>query len=276
MPSLRSFIRFAPALLVLWSDVALAGPVERMADIAVHPTNPDVIVVRYAFGGTGLLYSSDGGHNFSLLCASAIDSTRPKADGPVVVGSDSHVFVGTFDTLWEDNGKGCGWASVPEIKGRWTTDMTIDASDPTRLLAISGNGGEGVKNSIMRRDASGKWTEIGTQDPIGLTSVRTVKTQKGLRIYESALRVDPSMEQPIYLLRYSDDDGKTWTENPLPVPMKNGSFKLEAVDPSNPERVLVVEHHDKANDYLFLSRDAGKNFESYLEVSDLGALTFAP
>src|SRR5688572_19249737 len=116
---------------LLVASVAHAGPVERFADIALHPSNPDVMVVRYINGGSGLLYTSDGGKSFRLLCASAI--ARDKPNGPTAIASDGRVLIGTFNGMWQDDGQGCSWSTVAPAQGRWITDFAVDPSNPARM-----------------------------------------------------------------------------------------------------------------------------------------------
>ena len=46
------------------------------------------------------------------------------------------------------------------------------------------------------------------------------------------------MRRPNYLIRYSDDDAETFTE--FPFGGTDGNLRLQAVDPSNPDRVIAV------------------------------------
>lgn len=274
--SLRSpILWFACSLLSCIASVAYAGPVERMADIALHPTDPDRMVVRYLNGGSGLLYTSDGGRSFRLLCASAIDINKPS--GPIALAGDGQLVMAEFKGLRQDDGQGCGWRVVPELAGRRMTDLTNDPTNPARILAISGTG-EDAQNGIIRRDESQQWADYGTQEPVILTRIVAAKTMSGLRLYASALRVqmaaDGGMLETKYLVRMSDDEGKTWTEHA--VEAKDGSFRLEGVDPTNPDRILGSISREGKPDDLLLSRDRGQTFTPYIALTDLGGLTFAP
>lgn len=276
MSCLRFCISCVFATTFLVSSIVHAGPVERMADIALHPSNPDVVVVHYLNGGTGLLYSSDAGRSFRLLCALAIHKDKPS--GPMAIADDGHVLVGIFRGLWEDSGAGCGWSLAPPLEGRWITDVQVDPASAA-ILAITGNGGDGAMNGVVRREGPGRWTDLGVREPVGLTRLRVTKTPAGLRLYTSALRVipvdDAGMIGTKYFTRFSDDDGKTWEEHEFTA---GGTepFRLEAVDPTNPDRVIGSVQRAGSPDSLFLSRDKGATFTPYLEVADLGAIIFAP
>jgi hypothetical protein len=247
-----------------------------MADIAVHPSKPDVMVLRYVNGGTGLLYTTDGGKSFRLLCASAIDVEKPT--GPIAISNDGHVLMGEFDGLWQDNGEGCEWSKPAPLVDRWITDLVTDPANEARVLAVSGNGDTGAKNGISRRDESGQWNDVGSRDEINVTRVRAIKTTSGVRIYESAIRVqtptDGGPPEAKYLVRVSNDDGQTWKENEVAV--TNGSFRLEAIDPTNPDRIIGSISRTSTPDELLVSRDQGATFTPYGELTEVGALVMAP
>ena len=263
--------------VALQASTAFAGPVERMFEIAHHPSNPDGIVVRYQFGGTGLLFSRDGGRSFRLLCASAIDMARP--GGPITLTQDGHLLMGTFDGVWQDDGKGCAWGLVEPLRTRWITDFAHHPLDPSSTLAVTSNGGEGASNGIARRDGSGGWTDLGLREPVQISRVRATKTPTGMRIYESVFRtelmsMDGGLPQTMYAIRVSDDEGKTWREHPQML--SPGSVRIEAIDPSNPDRILVSASSPMAGATLFVSSDQGTAFTEYLKLSAFGGVTFAP
>ena len=277
MLSIRVVLRIAIGFAVLQAATTVqAGPVERMTDVAVHPTNPDVMVVHYEFGGTGLLYTRDRGRSFRLLCANAIDKQRPS--GPIALTHDGHLLIGTFDGIWQDDGLGCGWSIVEAAERRWYADFTHDPTNPEITFAVSSNGG-GAENGIMRRDEAGKWTQLGKRESALITRVRATKTPAGMRIYETAARLGPMMAdgglgETEYVVRVSDDNGETWREHPLKL--GTGSYRLEAIDPQNPDRLLISLTVAGAAGTVFLSSDQGANFAPYLPVSGLGGLTMAP
>jgi hypothetical protein len=272
----RAALRFGPALVLLIANVAHAGPVERMADLALHPTNPDMMVMRYVNGGTGLVYTSDGGKTFKLLCAAAIDLNKP--NGATAITSEGHVLIGTFDGLWEDDGHGCNWKTVDSLKGRWITDLVTDPTNPMRMLGVSGNGGAGIRNGLSELKGTEPWADLGTRDELGITRVRAVKNGSSMRLYQSALRVAMGMDgmtpEAKYLIRVSDDQGQTWKESEVPV--MNGSLRLEAIDPTNPDRVIASVARENMPDDILVSSDQGKTFKTYLTVSDFGGIAFAP
>jgi uncharacterized protein (TIGR03382 family) len=115
---------------------------------------------------------------------------------------------------------------------------------------------------------------------------------KTVRFYESAVRgtytvaaADGGMgdELPKYVIRYSDDLGKTWTEHEFG--MTDGAVRLLAVDPTDGNRIVVGVLRDQTNaegvslpDDILYSDTAGKpgSFETIGQVTELGGASFAP
>jgi hypothetical protein len=56
----------------------------------------------------------------------------------------------------------------------------------------------------------------------------------------------------------------------------DGTMRLEAVDPTNPDRIVVSIDRTTMPDTILVSNDQGKTFSDYLTLTDLGGLTFAP
>src|SRR4051812_37163253 len=71
----RGVLGFALGLALALPPVStvFAGPVEILEAVAISPSDPDVIVIRYRYAGGGVLVSRDGGKTFSFVCNSAID-----------------------------------------------------------------------------------------------------------------------------------------------------------------------------------------------------------
>ena len=282
----------AIALVLTLSGVAHAGPVEALVQVALHPKDPNVMVLRYEFGGEGIFVTQDGGKSWSYVCNTYIDPSTNARRGTLAVGNDGALLLGVFDGVWKGDKKGCGWALEPALLDKWVPDLAQDPTDPDMIYAITSNGDPGVLNGIVRRDGSGAWSDFGSKEEMLLTRVRAVAregSQGGLRFYESAVKgmstvtvnvmgVDMPQMVPNYEIRVSDDNAATWEEFPVPSP-EMGSFRLRAVDPSNPDRIVawidrdVTTHND---DSVMVSSDKGKTFTEYMKVTDLGGVEIAP
>src|SRR6185503_9190446 len=84
-----------------------------------------------------------------------------------------------------------------------------------------------------------------------------------------------------YVIRVSDDDGATWTEHVYGA--AGGLLNVQAVDPTNPDRLVIsIERPGDAGplpataDSVLVSSDQGKTFEPYLTVTEIGGVAFAP
>jgi MYXO-CTERM domain-containing protein len=274
---------------------ASAGPVEEIAQLAVNPADPEMMVLRYEYSGDGLFYSRDGGRSFTFVCGSAVDDPSDDAGpliklGPIGVSGDGKVLLGVFGGLWQDDGKGCSWTLEKDeaVVDRWVTDIVAHPSDPEVSFMITSNGGD-AENGIIRRNADGSLTELGTKKAMLISRLRVVEKPDGkLRFYESGVLGQVPVEidggvmttKPSYAIRVSDDDGETWTEHELGV--LDGTMRLEAADPSNPDRIVVSIQRDKDTvtntplpDSVLVSSNMGESFEEWTEVTEFGAIAFS-
>src|SRR5688572_25640837 len=91
---------------------SLAGPVERLAQVLLHPAHPELIAVRYENGGGGLVVSRDGGRSFRLLCGAAMNLEGERVSSAAATG-DGQLVLGTFTGTLRDDGHGCGFTRDP-------------------------------------------------------------------------------------------------------------------------------------------------------------------
>jgi hypothetical protein len=270
----------------------MAGPVEELVQLAVNPADPAMMVLRYEYAGDGLIYSKDGGRTFSFVCGSAVND--PSSDdgpltklGPIGVGGDGKVLVGVFGGVWRDDGKGCSWTREADLIDRWVTDIVPHPSDPAVAFLITSNGGE-VENGVVRRNADGTFTELGTKKAMLISRLRVARLAGGgLRFYQSVVLGQIAVSEdggvmttkPNYAIRVSDDEGATWTEHELGV--LDGAMRLEAIDPTNPDRIVVSISRDRDSttntplpDSLMVSSDQGESFEEWTTITKMGGIAF--
>lgn len=275
MSSSSARAAFICALLVAPS--AEAGPLEELVQVALHPSNPNRMVVRYRYSGEGLFYSDDAGKTWRLLCGQAIEASFASA-GPIAMTDDGTVLMGVFDGLWEGVAGGCIWTKVPLFEGIWVSDVEIDPTNPSAAFAVTGANTAGAMNGVARRDPSGSWSQLGSTDDVMILGLRAVATASGVRLYEDALR---GLGMPLLspVMRVSDDQGQSWTEFPVDTgdaSPTQGSLRLEGVDPSNPDRIVGAFIRADANDTVLVSNDRGQTFTEYLTITDFGGIAFAP
>jgi len=268
------------------THVAHAGPVERMVQVVQHPSDPDTFLLRYEFGGEGFFLTDDGGETWSLICNTFIDPTTQARRGTATIAGDGALLLGVFDGAWKSDARGCSWALDEGIGVRYVSDFAADPTDAGVIYAASSSGGTGITNGILKREGSGNWSEVGTQDELLITTLNVASTGAGLRFYETAVRGTVTRREgayvltlPNYLVRVSDDAGETWQEFPYEAP-EDTTFRIEAVDPSNPDRLLAYIDRDETSgtaDTVLVSLDGGATFSEYIkELSDFGGVAIAP
>ena len=73
----------------------------------------------------------------------------------------------------------------------WVSDLTHHPEDSEQLFAITSNNDGTERNGILRRDARGSWSELGSRTSMMLNKLHVAATPNGLRFYESAIREWP-------------------------------------------------------------------------------------
>ena len=277
------------------ANVAHAGPVEQFVQLALNPKAPDVMLLRYEYGGDGIFYTHDGGKTWTLTCAAALDSALIGGLTAGVAGDGTAMFSGELGgsnfskTLWEGDESGCAFARIGSLADVWISDVQPDPTDDGMLFGVSSGLDNDRRNGLWARKADGVWSAVGPRERVMISRLRIAATDKGTRMYTSALREVPvdnpdagaaKFEYP-FVIRVSDDGGETWDEHVFPIDEK-GSLRLEAVDPRNPDTILVslgvkdaqgVPWED-TTDKLFVSEDRGATFREYMTVSEIGGVVF--
>lgn len=274
----------APFLASQFPATAHAGPVEQLTQLAIDPSNPAHMVVRYYNGGDGEFVSTDGGKTWKLLCDSLLLTDPTIKGGPIVISNDGVMSMGVFTGLWHDDGHSCVWKSEPKYDGLWVGGFALDPKDPNVTYGITSSGGK--QNGLLRRDASGTWSDLGAKADLLLTDVNVVVHGTGRRFYVAGVKgeiisTDGGPPESNYVIRVSDDDGATWTEHVYGG--ANGALRVQGVDPTNPDRIVIsIERPGDAGtlaqtqDSVLVSSDQGATFKPYLTITEIGGVAFAP
>ncbi len=143
------------------------------------------------------------------------------------------------------------------------------------------------QNGVVRRNADGSFTEIGTKKEMLIFRLRTAALPGGgLRIYESAIDGQLEIETdagfrttPNFMLRMSDDEGESWTEQEIGE--IDGTLNVEGIDPTNPDRVVVWIQRQRPSpgaplppDTILVSDDLGATMTEWTTLSDFGGIAF--
>jgi hypothetical protein len=263
----------------------LAGPVEQLVQVALHPSDPNVILLRYVYGGDGLLLTRDGGKSWQLACASMFLDAQTHS-GPTLIAGDGSLWMAVFDALLHGDAHGCGFQHESRYDGEWFGDLTHHPSDPNVVFAVTSTAspmGEHKLNGVLRRDARGEWSDFGTKEEMLAARLHVVTHGSGLRMYVTAVKGQIPTDgglQPNYAVRVSDDDGATWQEFALGA--VDGTFRVQGVDPRNPDRIVATINRPNdaqdgiSDDSVLVSSDRGEHFVEYMKVAEIGGVAFAP
>jgi hypothetical protein len=161
MRSYRAAVAIAPFLALLVPEVARAGRVEEFVQVAVHPSDANVMTVRYAYGGDGSIVTTDGGKSWKMLCNAAVFDYTTTRGGPIVISSDGTTTMGVFSGMWHDDGHACGWSNEPKYDGWWIAAFALDPIDPSTTYAATSSGGKLNGRSAARRTARGPTSAPG-------------------------------------------------------------------------------------------------------------------
>jgi photosystem II stability/assembly factor-like uncharacterized protein len=216
------------------------------------------IFLRTTFG---ILVSRDAGTTWQWICERALGYDG-SWDPPIAVTRDGRLWVGLERGLVSTL-DGCTIDTATELNGEQVKDLTVDPKGDT-LWALTG--APSIAGAIWRRSPSGsdggaaRWQRMGTMpDDINPMTIE-VAPSKPSRIYVSG--------QPYGTVRgwlwRSDDGGKTITgaANALE---HSGPFFIAAVDPKEPNRVLLRHLHTTGSTVL-VTADGGKTFKEVLAM----------
>lgn len=283
IPSVRQLGLALGLSLVGGLSVARAsGPTERIQQVLPHPTDPNLLTVRFGMASSGYLYSKDGGKTFRAMCSTAVD---PEAQGlervrkislrsiaataASTMDSEGRVIFSQYGSLFSDDSTGCTWNRTLEFDERWAFDIQPDPVAAGVVWAAVGTSTEDAVPvttlELARRNADGVWTTVGpivsprTGEVLLDGNMRIIARDGKTRIYVTAnLGSANGYVQHVYV---SDDLGKTWRDSVLPLAQQE--LFLLAIDPQNVDRLVGAIWKDGEADVLLLSENGGRTFAPY-------------
>jgi hypothetical protein len=252
--AVRQSFLIALALLFTTSGALANGRFPQAQSIEGVPgSDGNVLYMRTTFG---VLVSRDSGKSWRWICERAL-GYQGQWDPPIAVTRDGRLWVGLENgmiSVVDD----CTSEPSPELAGETIKDITTDARGET-LYAITG--APEKKSGVWRRPPNGKWEKLGGKgiEDLNLLTIE-VAPSRPQRIYVSG--------EPYEMIRgriyRSDDGGKTFTGDANDLPAQ-GPFFIAAIDPKDPNRVLIRHLHTTGSDVL-LTKDAGKTFTNVLSM----------
>jgi hypothetical protein len=216
------------------------------------PGDPTTLYLRATFG---VLVSHDSGKRWQWICERAL-GYEGQWDPPITVTRDGRLWVGLEDGLVSTR-DGCDLEAAAELDGHTVKDLTTDPNGET-LWAITG--APGKTSFVWRRLPGKKFERLAGMDDTNVMTIEVAPSNPS-RVYVSG--------QPYSTIRgqiyRSNDGGTTFTaqKNRLEA---EGPFFIGAVDPQDPDRILVRHLHGKGSD-LLLSRDGGKKLVNVLSMT---------
>ena len=265
-----------------------AGPVELFTSIEVASGNPDRVVARWINGDGGIFFSSDRAATFGMSCYTTVNgSLMGRSVQAFKTATDGSACVGTVDQMYCSSADGCGWKEAAELNGQWISDFAEDPINKNTLYLVTGTA-EGNNGVWSRESPTAMWKPFGTQLPAWFSRIFVVKNGDGRRVYVSSqenanvegMDGGPPMQIPKYFVRYSDDNGVTWTSHYYGEVPDRTNLRLVGVDPTNPDRIviLLVRTAEQLTDDLFYSDKRGEP-GSYVKIGTVTAfsgITFMP
>ncbi|UCD23144.1 MAG: glycosyl hydrolase, partial [Gemmatimonadota bacterium] len=258
-----------------WTPIFEHQPVSTFGDLAIAPSNSDIIWAgtgeqnnrQSTSWGNGVYRSDDGGQTWTHV---GLDETRHIGEIAVHPTDPNIAYVAALGNLWAPSDErgvykttdgGASWERVLFVDTfTGVVEMVMDPGDPNTLFAATyqrqrrtwGLNGGGPGSGIYRTtDAGASWTELtnglpaGDKGRIGLAIAQT----SGLILNAT---VEHASESGVYR---TEDGGDTWRKvnslNPRPM-----YYSHIYIDPTNADRIYILATS------FYKSEDGGRTFET--------------
>ncbi len=252
--AVRRIVLITFALLCITGAAGANGRFPQAQSIESVPGGDGTLLyMRTTFG---VLVSHDAGKSWRWICERAL-GYQGQWDPPITVTRDGRLWVGLESGI-VSVADGCNAEPSPEIAGQTIKDLTTDPRGET-IWAIAG--APDKKSTLFRRAPGGTFEKLDAKglEELNLLTIE-IAPSRPQRIYVSGEPYDTIRGR----LYRSDDGGKTFTGEANDLPAQ-GPFFIAAVDPKDPNRVLVRHLHTTGSDVL-LTTDAGKTWKNVLSM----------
>jgi photosystem II stability/assembly factor-like uncharacterized protein len=273
-----------------WTPIFDSQPTQSIGDIAIAPSDPDVVYVASGEGlrrpdlsvGDGIYKSTDAGQTWThlgLRDGQAIPAVRvdPRNSGRVFAAVLGHPYGPNAERgIFRSTDGGETWQKVLyEDENTGGCDVEIDPSDPSVVYAClwesrqapweDENEYGGPRGGLYKStDGGDTWRKLTKGLPADTVQVNVaIAPSRPSRLYASVAtteRGEYGSGKGLGLYR-SDDSGESWirvTDDPRPVMrIGGGDLAVPVVDPANPDVVYacsIVAHR---------SEDGGRTWRSW-------------
>jgi photosystem II stability/assembly factor-like uncharacterized protein len=257
----------------------------RIADIAIHPTDPSIWYVGVGSGGVWKTSNSgttwkpifDNEKSYSIGCV-VLDPSNPET---VWVGTGENVggrHVAFGDGIYKSLDGGASWKNMGLKDSQHISEIIVDSSDPNTVYVASQGplwspGGE--RGLFKTTDGGETWTNVLSDGEwTGVTDV-VMDPRDPMVLYAAtwqhhrtvAAVIDGGPETAIYR---TTDGGATWTELTNGLPKGNmGKIGL-AISPQNPDIVYAVIELDNRKGGFWRSTNRGASWEKRSDAVSSG------
>lgn len=258
-----------------WTNVFDTMAVSTFGDIAIAPSNPDVVYAgtgeqqnrQSSSYGNGVYRSDDGGDTWRHL---GLEETRHIGKVQVHPSNPDVVYVGALGNLWapsEDRGVykstngGRSWEKVFYVdEHTGVVDMVVDPTDGNTVYAAMyqrqrtawGFNGGGPGSGIFKTTDGGRtWNELGAGLPDGDKGrIGIAIAASNPRVLNALIETDDDDTQGLYR---SEDGGLSW-EMVSPQNIRPMYYSHVFIDPTDEDRVYTLATRS------YVSEDGGRTF----------------
>jgi hypothetical protein len=235
------------------------GRYPKADQLLIAPDDEAFLAVRTTFG---LLVSRDSGQNWDWICERAIgyagvqDPTLGLLEGGTLIASLSEGIARSTD-------QGCSWGfSEADLGGSPVIDLSVRKDAPSQALALVWDAQTvGYSSRILASDDNGgSFRPYGSPiDETVLVTTLDAAASNPHRVYASGTRSVDGVRSA--WLFSSSDDGKHWSEYPVPFdPKLEQGVYIAAVDPKD-EHTVYLRTSSASLSRLFVSHDAGQRID---------------
>lgn len=261
--NLVSYTLFLSLMLGNAAPALANGRYPAAGQIAVHPADPNTLVVRATYG---VMLSRDTGQGWGWVCEGAIGYSGIE-DPMMGITQDGTLLAGIFKGLSVSHDQGCTWAFAGGgLTDKFVTDLSVEKADPSRAVLIISNGigpSEFLTQLWESPDNGVNWSQAGVDLAkafLGLTvDIAPSDTQ---RVYVSG-RYGPADGYKGAIHR-SPDRGKTWQSFDIPGTNDTHLPYIGAVDPKNPDILYVRVDGDPVDSVLY-SNNGGETWTNIFD-----------